>query len=86
MNSESFFVIHYSSFDPEYIFWRVTDGPTMAHVIAGIKFKNSDETELLKDWELLKYLNTLPLRKDSMNEQVFDSKALVLELMTIGIV
>jgi len=47
---------------------RVTDGPAKSDMVVGLKIKNADETELVRDWELLKYLNMLPLRKDFMRE------------------
>jgi superfamily II DNA or RNA helicase len=47
---------------------RVTD-PAKPDVIVGIRIQDTDKGDMLKDWELLKYLNTLPLRNRDLQEK-----------------
>ena len=46
---------------------RVTD-PVKPDVIVGVKVQEMEGEKMLKDWQLLKYLNTLPLRRNFMRE------------------
>ncbi|MDM8515658.1 SNF2-related protein [Desulfobacterales bacterium HSG16] len=48
---------------------RVTEGAFKPDVIVAVKIQSEDNFEMMRDWELLKYLNKLPVRKDVMRDK-----------------